>query len=82
MAPVIIGVDPHKRSAAIEIINDREQAVGQGRFGTDRDSYKAMLAAGRKHKDRAPRPQQTHPARRRRRCRHAKPAAMRSPPDR
>ncbi len=52
MAQVIVGVDPHKRSATIEIINDREQAVGQGRFGTDRDGYQAMLAAGRKHKDR------------------------------
>src|SRR4051812_9842937 len=52
MPQVIIGVDPHKRSATIEIINDREQAVGQGRFATDRDGYKAMLAAGRKHPDR------------------------------
>ena len=31
MAQVIIGVDPHKRSATIEIINGREKAVGQGR---------------------------------------------------
>ncbi|MEU4642519.1 hypothetical protein [Micromonospora sp. NPDC023814] len=52
MARVIIGVDPHKRSATIEIINAREKTVGQGRFGTDRDSYLAMLSAGRKHKDR------------------------------
>jgi transposase len=52
MARVIIGVDPHKRSATIEIINDREQVVGRGRFATDRDGYKAMLAAGRKHTDR------------------------------
>lgn len=52
MARVVIGVDPHKRSATIEVINEREQAVGQGRFGTDRDGYKAMLAAGRKHNDR------------------------------
>src|ERR671921_1205248 len=52
MAQVIIGVDPHKRSATIEIINEREQAVGGGRFGTDRDGYKAMLAAGRKYNDR------------------------------
>jgi hypothetical protein len=52
MAQVIIGVDPHKRSATIEIINDREQVVGGGRFATDRDGYKAMLAAGRKHADR------------------------------
>jgi Transposase len=41
-----------RRGTAIEIINEREQAVGQGRFGTDRDGYKAMLAAGRKHHDR------------------------------
>ena len=51
MAEVIIGVDPHKRSATIEIINAREKTVGQGRFGTDRDGYQAMLAAGRKHRD-------------------------------
>jgi transposase len=52
MAQVIIGVDPHKRSATIEVINQRERVVGQGRFGTDRDGYKAMLAAGQKYKDR------------------------------
>jgi transposase len=52
MAPVVIGVDPHKRSATIEIMNHREKAVGKGRFGTDRDGYQAMLAAGRKHTDR------------------------------
>ncbi|MFI7650324.1 hypothetical protein ACIBTZ_30215 [Micromonospora sp. NPDC049460] len=44
MARVIIGVDPHKRSATIEIINAREKTVGQGRFGTDRDGYQAMLS--------------------------------------
>src|SRR4030095_240096 len=47
-----IGVDPHKRSATIEIINGREKTLGQGRFGTDRDGHQAMLAAGRKHKER------------------------------
>uniref|UniRef100_UPI001904B466 IS110 family transposase n=1 Tax=Micromonospora coerulea TaxID=47856 RepID=UPI001904B466 len=52
MAQVIIGVDPHKRSATIEIINTREKTLGQGRFGTDRDGYQAMLSAGRRHKDR------------------------------
>ena len=45
MARVIIGVDPHKRSATIEVINEREQTIGHGRFGTDTDGYKAMLAA-------------------------------------
>ncbi|MFB9849791.1 transposase [Micromonospora andamanensis] len=36
----------------MEIINAREKTLGQGRFGTDRDGYQAMLAAGRRHKDR------------------------------
>src|SRR3954454_19071309 len=52
MAQVIIGVDPHKRSATIEVIDQRERVLRQGRFGTDRDGYQAMLTAGRKHTDR------------------------------
>jgi transposase len=48
MKPVIIGMDPHKRSATIEIIDDREKVLSAGRFGTDRDGYQAMLATGRK----------------------------------
>jgi len=52
VARVIIGMDPHKRSATIEIINDREAVLARGRFGTDRDGYRAMLNAGRRHKDR------------------------------
>ncbi len=43
MGRVIIGMDPHKRSATIEIINGREKVLAQGRFGTDRDGYAAML---------------------------------------
>ncbi len=39
MAQVIIGVDPHKRSATIEVIDQREHVLGKGRFGTDRDGY-------------------------------------------
>jgi transposase len=49
---VIIGMDPHKRSATIEIINDREKVLGKGRYGTDHDGYREMLAAGRRHRDR------------------------------
>jgi len=44
---VIIGVDPHKVSATIEVLGDGEQVLGTGRFGTDRAGYRAMLAAGR-----------------------------------
>ncbi|WP_446218873.1 IS110 family transposase [Micromonospora sp. IBHARD004] len=52
MGQVIIGMDPHKRSATIEIINDREKILAQGRFTTDRDGYQTMLKLGRQHKDR------------------------------
>lgn len=38
MSGVVIGMDPHKRSATIEIINDREQILGQGRFTADTPS--------------------------------------------
>jgi len=44
---VIIGMDLHKRSATIEIITDREKILAQGRFGTDRASYRTMLQLGR-----------------------------------
>jgi transposase len=49
---VIIGMDPHKRSATIEVIDDREQVLAQGRFGTDPDGYQTMLKLGRQYKDR------------------------------
>ena len=52
MARVIIGMDPHKRSATIEVINERDQTIGPGRLGADADEYTAMPAAGRRHKDR------------------------------
>ncbi|GAA4590999.1 transposase [Actinoplanes octamycinicus] len=49
MGQLIIGVDPHKRSATIEIINEREQVLARGRYGTDTGGYQQMLAAGRRH---------------------------------
>src|SRR5450759_3236257 len=42
MAKVIIGVDPHKLSATIEVIRDREKFLGSGRFATDQAGYTAM----------------------------------------
>jgi len=39
-------VDPHKASATIEVIDGRERIVHSGRYGTDRDGYRQMLAAG------------------------------------
>jgi transposase len=48
VAVVIIGVDPHKLSATIEVLDEREKVLGEGRFGTDRDGYRQMLVAGRR----------------------------------
>lgn len=49
MAQLIIGVDPHKRSATIEVITGQERVLDRGRYGTDTHGYQAMLAAGRRH---------------------------------
>ena len=49
---VIIGMDPHKRSATIEVIDERGRVLAVGRFGTDKDGYAQMLAAGRELPDR------------------------------
>jgi transposase len=43
MSQVIIGMDPHKRSATIEVMADDETVVGGGRYGTDVAGYRAML---------------------------------------
>jgi hypothetical protein len=48
MSGVVIGMDPHKRSATIEVIDDREQVLAQGRYGTDTIGYQEMLVAGRR----------------------------------
>ena len=49
MARVIIGMDSHKRSATIEIIDERGTVLATCRFGTDQDGYRRMLATGRGH---------------------------------
>ena len=43
MEQVIIGVDPHKLSATIEVVDHHERKLlGTGRFATDRAGYAAM----------------------------------------
>lgn len=49
---VVIGMDPHKRSATIEVMTADESVVGDGRFATDRDGYAAMLRYGKQWPDR------------------------------
>jgi transposase len=42
MAKVIIGVDPHKLSATIEVVDRHEKLLGSGRFRTDQAGYTAL----------------------------------------
>ena len=42
MTGVIIGVDPHKLSATIEVVDHHEKLLGSGRFTTDQAGYTAM----------------------------------------
>jgi transposase len=42
MKRVVIGVDPHKLSATIEIVDQRENLLGSGRFTTDKAGFAAM----------------------------------------
>jgi transposase len=52
MDAVVIGMDPHKRSATIEIMTGDETILGSGRYATDATGYKAMLTHGRRFPDR------------------------------
>ena len=47
MASVMIGVDPHKLSATIEVVDEAETVLATGRFGTDKAGYaRAVLGEG------------------------------------
>jgi hypothetical protein len=52
MAEVIIGVDPHKLSATIEVVDQQGHRLGSGRFSTDKAGYSAMRAYVRAWPDR------------------------------
>ncbi len=49
---VIIGVDPHKLSATIEVVDGRERRLGSGRFPTDQAGYAAMRSYAKAWPDR------------------------------
>jgi transposase len=44
MGRVVIGMDPHKRSVTIEVMAGNETVCGGGRFGTDADGYRQLVA--------------------------------------
>lgn len=50
--PVIIGMDPHKRSATVEVITELGEVVTVGKFGTDQSGYADMLSFGRRFPER------------------------------
>jgi transposase len=45
-------MDPHKRPATIEVIDEQARVLAAGRYGTDKAGYAQMLAAARKFADR------------------------------
>ncbi len=52
MSAVVIGMDPHKRSATIEVMTGDEAVLGGGRYGTDAPGYRAMRRAVRRWPER------------------------------
>jgi transposase len=52
MGAVVIGMDPHKRSATIEVMDGDEAILGGGRYATDVAGYQAMLAFGQQFGER------------------------------
>ena len=40
---VVVGMDPHKRSVTIEVMDAEENVLGGGRFGTELTGYRSML---------------------------------------
>ncbi len=52
MGQVIIGMDPHKRSATIEVMASDETVLGGGRYATDAAGYRAMLAVAKRWPER------------------------------
>ena len=44
MSAVVIGMDPHKRTATIEVMASDEAVLGGGRFATGAAGYRSMLA--------------------------------------
>ena len=45
---VIIGTDPHKRSARFEVRDEREILLATGRFGMDKTGYRQLLRYARR----------------------------------
>ena len=52
MAKVVIGVDPHKASNTLVVIDQQEHVLAQHRFANDREGYRSMRTFARTHPQR------------------------------
>jgi hypothetical protein len=52
MSTAVIGMDPHKRSATIEVMASDEAVLGRGRYATDAAGYRSMLAGAKRWPER------------------------------
>jgi transposase len=52
MSTVVIGMDPHKRSATVEVMASDEAVLGGGRYATDAAGYRSMLAEAKRWPER------------------------------
>jgi transposase len=52
VARAVIGVDPHKASNTVVVVDAQERVLAQQRFANDRDGYRSMKAFVRVHRDR------------------------------
>ena len=56
---VVIGMDPHKRSVTVEVMEAEEHTLGHGRFGTDLAGFGQLVGFAGQWPDRAPRQETT-----------------------
>jgi transposase len=52
MEHVVIGADPRRLSATIEVVDQQEKVLGSGRFTTDKAGYAAMRRYAKSWPDR------------------------------
>ena len=50
--PIVLGMDPHKRSVTIEAMDGGERVLGGGRYATTVEGYRTMLAWARQYPQR------------------------------
>lgn len=50
--PVVIGMDPHKRTVTVEVMTPAEQIIGHERFTTDEAGFTALVEYANRWPDR------------------------------